>query len=554
MEASGAESNAEREELEKRLAEAEQELINLRARNEAAQKTIASEQEERSKMASRLEEFDTMRRELEAAKKQIADLERNNTDSSQVIANLQREKAEANEKLSGLKRSFDESKEEVKGLRSENAVLEDQKKRLESNMSLLQDDKAGLAKRLETFDEREAELLRKLTVMKEKRRCLHNRVIQLSGNMRVFVRVRPIIPAEQAIAKEGTGKRKKATQDEESPFHFPGICDRDLSPSSSTSNSSADDMTKNLIEITEPYKDRGGLSARRKKWRFGFDNVFSPESDQDDVWEGTEPLVQSAIDGFNVCLFAYGQTGSGKTHTMLGTKDNEGIIYRAVRTIFQAKTNLEIESKGASSVTVGVEMLEIYNEKLRDLMTKNAAEVQMKINSSGDIGVNNIVLEAKTVEEVLHALETAKSRRCVSATKSNAESSRSHLVFTIHFTVKTPKFTRSSKLNICDLAGSERLNKSGSTGVRLEETKKINSSLSCLSPVFEALQSGAPHFPFRDSKLTHLLKDSLTGDSKTLSIICCNPLSENFNESLCSIKFGSKCSRVELKAQNQFSA
>lgn len=451
MEASGAESNAERETLERSLAEAEQELINLRARNEAAQKTIASEKEERSKMAGRLEEFGTLRRELEAAKRQIADLERNNTDSSQVIANLQREKAEANEKLACLKRSFDERNEQVKGLKSDNAILEDQKKRLESNMNLLQDDKAGLAKRLETFDEREAELLRKLAVMEEKRRCLHNRVIQLSGNMRVFVRVRPVIPAEQAIAKEGTGKRKMATQDEESPFHFPGICDRDLSPSSSTSNSSADDMTKNLIEITEPYKDRGGLSARRKKWRFGFDNVFSPESDQEDVWEGTEPLVQSAIDGFNVCLFAYGQTGSGKTHTMLGTKDNEGIIYRAVRTIFQAKTNLEIESKNASSVTVGVEMLEIYNEKLRDLMTKNATEVQMKINSSGDIGVNNIVLEAKTVEEVLHALETAKSRRCVSATNSNAESSRSHLVFTIHFTVKSPNFTRSSKLNICDL-------------------------------------------------------------------------------------------------------
>jgi len=175
-------------------------------------------------------------------------------------------------------------------------------------------------------------------------------------------------------------------------------------------------------------------------------------------------------------------------------------------------------------------------------------------STSGDVGVNNIVLEAKTVDEVLHALETAKSRRCVSATNSNAESSRSHLVFTIHFTVKTPKFTRSSKLNICDLAGSERLNKSGSAGERLKETKAINSSLSCLSNVIEALQGGAPHVPFRDSKLTYLLKDSLVGDSKTLAIVCCNPLKDHFNESLCSIKFGSKCGRVELKAKNSFSA
>ena len=108
--------------------------------------------------------------------------------------------------------------------------------------------------------------------------------------------------------------------------------------------------------------------------------------------------------------------------------------------------------------------------------------------------------------------------------------------------------------NLSCVAGSERLSKSGSAGDRLKETKAINSSLSCLSNVIESLQSGAPHVPFRDSKLTHLLKDSLTGDSKTLAIVCCNPLSEHFNESLCSIKFGSKCGRVELKAHSQFSA
>ena len=127
-------------------------------------------------------------------------------------------------------------------------------------------------------------------------------------------------------------------------------------------------------------------------------------------------------------------------------------------------------------------------------------------------------------------------------------------MFTIHFTLTSPNFTRSSKLNICDLAGSERLNESGSAGERLKETKAINSSLSCLSNVIEALQGSAAHVPFRDSKLTHLLKDSLVGDSKTLAIVCCNPLSSMFNESISSLKFASKCGRVELKAQNTFNA
>jgi len=552
LKAGGDESKAEKEDLEKRLIEAEQELASLKVKHAAVEKSISSEKKQ---SALRLEEFEAMRRELELAKRQISDLERNTNESTQVIASLQQEKSEASKKLIALKKSYDESKDEAKLVKEANAALEDQRNRLESNMSMLQDDKAGLAKRLETFDERESELLRKLTVMEEKRRCLHNRVMQLAGNIRVFVRVRPVITAEQHVI-EGR-KRKHEHQDEESPFNFPGVCDRDLSPSStasSSSSSSADDMTKNVLELTEPYKDRGGLSARRKKWRFGFDGVFAQNHGQEDVWEGTEPLVQSAIDGHNVCLFAYGQTGSGKSFTMIGDDQNEGIIYRAVRKLFAAKQDIEIESSASSTVEISVEMLEIYNEKLRDLLSKDMDELQIKTNSSNDPVVDNILMAADSVDEVLQILEFAKERRCVRATNSNAESSRSHLVFTIHFSVQTPNYTRAGKLHVCDLAGSERLSKSGSTGTLLKETKAINTSLSCLSNVIESLQGGNSHVPFRDSKLTHLLKDSLGGDSKTLAIVCCNPLPDHFNESLCSIRFAAKASRVELKSQNNFSA
>jgi hypothetical protein len=142
-----------------------------------------------------------------------------------------------------------------------------------------------------SFDSRESSLLHHLQVQDEIRRHLHNRVIQLTGNMIVFVRVRPAIESE-----------KHANTD--TPFMFPSIHDRDIS-----STASDEDLTKHALVVTEPFKDRGGLTPRQKKYKFCFDHVFTPNSSQDNVWTGVEPLVQSAIDGFNVCFLAYGQTG-----------------------------------------------------------------------------------------------------------------------------------------------------------------------------------------------------------------------------------------------------
>jgi kinesin family protein C1 len=170
---------------------------------------------------------------------------------------------------------------------------------------------------MEGFSEREDELYRKLRESDRIRRDLHSRVMQLMGNIRVYVRVRPPIPGEleqeaDRVAEQQDADSKKRKRDDnpsEEPFRYPGIYDR--GDKKAASSHGADDLTKNIIEVTEPHKDRGGLSDRRKKWRFGFDNVFSPDHGQDDVWEATEPLVQSAVDGYDVTIFAYGQTGSG---------------------------------------------------------------------------------------------------------------------------------------------------------------------------------------------------------------------------------------------------
>ena len=284
--------------------------------------------------------------------------------------------------------------------------------------------------------------------------------------------------------------------------------------------------------------------------------MFSPSHDQRDVWLATEPLVQSSIDGYNVCLFAYGQTGSGKTYTMLGDEKNPGIITRALEKLFSAKTDLETTSMGSTNVTITLELLEIYNEHVHDLLSRKGNssynEIHLHINSNEALG--NKVVEANSTEDVMSVLDIAQKRRCVKATKSNSESSRSHLIFTVNFIChNNNEVVRSGKLHICDLAGSERLSKSECTGMLLKETQHINKSLSSLSNVIENLQSKNKHVPYRDSKLTYLLRNSLGGDSKTLAIVCCNPLASSFNESLCSLRFASKANKVELKAAGNFS-
>ena len=143
-----------------------------------------------------------------------------------------------------------------------------------------------------------------------------------------------------------------------------------------------------MLRSSQPWKDRGGLNPRRKQWRFGFDSVFSPDDGQEDVWEATEPLVQSAIDGSNVCVFAYGQTGSGKTYTMLGSDECKGLVFRSIDKIFEAKEAIESDSKSPYTFNLSVEMLEIYNERVNDLLSKSAEDL---IVSEGEVVGSRVV-------------------------------------------------------------------------------------------------------------------------------------------------------------------
>ena len=249
-------------------------------------------------------------------------------------------------------------------------------------------------------------------------------------------------------------------------------------------------------------------------------------------------LVRSAIDGRNVCIFAYGQTGSGKTHTMTGsavTLSEEtvdalpigaGLIPRSVMHVFNTT-----KAAGMSDWTfrLSASFLEIYNETVRDLLSDSKEKLEIKHNPrTMKTSVEGLTrVPVTTPEEVLELIQMASNARSVAATKCNAQSSRSHSVFTIAIeATHSEKEPRSSELHMIDLAGSERLSASGSGSNRklLAEAQAINTSLSALSNAIRALASGAAHVPFRDSKLTRLLQSSLeSGSAKTMMICAVSP-------------------------------
>jgi kinesin family protein C1 len=463
--------------LAQQLKDIQVELDNEKASSQDLKQQVEAVKKEMDECVEELERSSQeLEKKLQQAETDKAVLEEKLAAAMNQVSELLRAKKDAltvcstkSAALQELETALAEEREANKRLQNEGRDRQLRVNELEKCLKTAVDERDDARNRMETFDGREEDLYRKLRESDRIRRDLHNRVMQLSGNIRVYVRVRPPLPGELEHLHASQKRKVDEMLEDENPFHFPGIYDRS-SPTSADSGStkSVDDLTKNIVEVTEPYKDRGGLNPRRKKWRFGFDHVFSPNQGQEDVWEATEPLVQSAIDGFNVCIFAYGQTGSGKTYTMLGEPSNDGLIARSVSKLFEAKHEMEALSRGETKVSLSVELLEIYNEQVRDLLAPNSGpsgcEINLKVTSTEVVG--NIVVPTGAKDEVMHVLDKAQKRRCVKATNSNAESSRSHMLFTIHFIVESKDgVSRAGKLHICDLAGSERLNKSGTNSI-----------------------------------------------------------------------------------------
>jgi len=287
---------------------------------------------------------------------------------------------------------------------------------------------------------------------------------------------------------------------------------------------------------------------------FTFDAVYDENTVQANFYDHTGyPVVESVLDGYNGTIFAYGQTGTGKTHTMVGPpepQEQHGVIPRTFAHIFRS-----INGTPSKKFLVRASYLEIYNEEIRDLLSKNPKQ-KLELKDSPDSGVyvkdlSNLIV--KGPEDLGQVMEVGQKNRSVASTLMNNESSRSHSIFSI--TIETAEtgddgedHIRVGKCNLVDLAGSERQSKTGASGDTLKEATKINMSLSALGNVISALVDSKTSFiPYRDSKLTRLLQDSLGGNTKTVMCACIGPVDYNYDETLSTLRYAYRAKSIKNK-------
>ncbi|XP_011690178.1 PREDICTED: protein claret segregational [Wasmannia auropunctata] len=465
-----------------------QELVNTLQANETEYKT-------------KVEKFEvlnnTLTSELQALKAEMLTIRKNEED---LIKRLK----ESEESCTSISLAMNEFQEKCK---TQEILISEQTEQLtvlKTDLELKNEMNTGLSIAKE-------ELQALTHKMDKERRMLHNTIQELKGNIRVFCRVRPRTPKEIDQMKT--------------------MCNVNF----------IDDCT---IEVGK-FDGSDAVSCSGKlrgiKQEFSFDKVFTSNASQADVFEELSLLVQSALEGYNVCVFAYGQTGSGKTYTMEGEcgLQTEGMIPRTVRHIFKEMKQFQLLGW---EYRIEASFLEIYNEHIVDLLDSQPKthEIRMVDSKGQDLYVSNLRIEEIHSPEELHeCLRIAQRNRAVAATQSNERSSRSHSVARIRLigTHTTKQEVSVGNLNLVDLAGSERLKTE--EAVRTAETKNINKSLANLGNVILALLKKQEHIPYRNSKLTHLLMPSLGGNSKTLMLLNISPLDECYNETLNSLRFAS---------------
>ncbi|XP_053726208.1 uncharacterized protein si:dkey-96l17.6 [Synchiropus splendidus] len=382
-------------------------------------------------------------------------------------------------------------------------------KSLGHQLLLLQD-------KLRQEQEEKKKIIENYTSERTMRRKYYNMVEDMKGKIRVFCRIRP--PADTEGVQGGVKVLKKI-----------------------------DDYTV-------------AVETSRGPREFFFDHVFGAEASQDEIFQDTSRLIQSAIDGYNVCIFAYGQTGSGKTYTMVGDKEQKqpGIMPKTFTTIF----DIIQQNSTKFLFKVSAYMLELYNDRLRDLLVGQSDDfqsqsegpsrrVEIKRNRKGFVFAQGAeIKEASSPLELCALFQQACANRHISATKMNIESSRSHLI--VGITVESRNLTNGSlssgKLSLVDLAGSERAAKAGARDHQLK-ANCINKSLSVLGDVISALSAELPHVPYRNSKLTQVMQDSLGGNSKTLMIVNVSPSECNLDETLTSLIYAARVKSITNSAQ-----
>ncbi|CAK9805247.1 Protein claret segregational [Anthophora quadrimaculata] len=492
--------------LKGRLAHTHDELSNVRQKYK----------ETTLKYTELQEQINVLKADEIMYKKKVEEYETRNEVLTSELKELKMEMCKVHEEKTNLTKCLKESEDSFQNVSN---LLEIFKEKCSSQETLLQKYESVI-KDLETSLEAQTKTNENLSTTKNElqslvytmdkdRRVLHNAIQELKGNIRVFCRVRPRTPSELSKAM--------------CIMNFVDECTIEV----------------RKFDGSDAVSCSGKLRGIRQE--FSFDKVFPPTAKQETIFKELAMLVQSALEGYNVCVFAYGQTGSGKTYTMEGLPgiDTEGMIPRTIRHIFQEMKHFQLLGW---EYRIEASFLEIYNEHIVDLLDSEPKmhEIRMADNKGRDLYVSNLKIEEIHSPEELHmCLLTAQRNRAVAATQSNERSSRSHSVTRIKLigTHQAEEEVSIGNLNLVDLAGSERLK--GEESIRMAETKNINKSLANLGNVILALLKKQEHIPYRNSKLTHLLMPSLGGNSKTLMLLNISPLDECYNETLNSLRFAS---------------
>ena len=348
-------------------------------------------------------------------------------------------------------------------------------------------------------------LTQKLKNEKYLRRKIHNRYMYLRGNLRVMCRVRPFLPSEKINKK-----------------------------------SQMETMIINNDSISI-------CQENKQEKNFEYDYIFDTKSTQKDVYEEVTLLIQSMVQGNNICIIAYGQTCTGKTYTIQGPNSkNPGIVPRAARELFLILNNFS-KSNYFESIRLSLTIIEIYNEQIYNLLEESTPNLTMYEDASGNLIIPDLnPISINNFDEANKLFKLAARFRHTSSTEYNDRSSRSHCIFSfqLKLTGKDGRIIRST-LHIIDLAGSERISKSQSKDEKLrKESICINLSLHSLSTVLNSIALKANHIPYRDSKLTHFLKDSLNENYNILLILLVSPNVKDINETISTLQFGERIVKI----------
>ena len=433
----------------------------------------------------------------------------------------------------------------------------------------LNDLKSEMKVLLDAANAEKQEYLELYTKENKARKAIHNKLLEIQGNIRVVCRVRPILEVEKRSGEDvdvtSFPSEEDITIQRDAMTKAKYEYDRVFSPSS----------TQNQVNFKRFYYFISNYFQNKKYLKTLFLFFISK------VFEFVQPLCTSVLDGFNVCIFAYGQTGSGKTFTMEGYGEEKGVSPRAIYELFNQLNSLQSDW----GFTLHFSMLEIYNETIRDLLITpekkgsfdrdkdESNKLDIRQTPEGNVvpGLTEVLVTDPT--SVIELMAKANSNRAVGSHDMNEHSSRSHSILTIVCRGKSLRdgTTTFGKLNLIDLAGSERVSKTDASGDRLKEAQNINRSLSALGDVINALgNKKSTHVPYRNSKLTYLLhvnyicfiiisifsifhtillhffQDSLGGNSKCLMFVNISPAVYNLGETICSLNFASRCRNVEL--------